>query len=115
VIHFTPPTDDDSIQRDALDLTVGPIWRELHNVVPLVAPTSLSYDGQRDAPTLTVPEGETVFVPGYALPLWAVDDCEWVRGSRQIVLRSTVAVRGGTNRTWLLRVGYHVIAVGLMQ
>ena len=117
IINFTSLAPETDIHRDTLEIVVGPRWAQLHAVVPIVTPVAFAYDGASPVPANgTTASGDfvTVAVPGPAIPLWAVDNCSWSSVDSRIGLQSTIALRGGTNRAWMMRVAYQVIAAGVL-
>ncbi len=117
IVNFASSAGETDIHRDVLELVPGPAWRELHAVVPTVTPTSFAYEGAGEQiATGHTSTGElvTVPVPGSSIPLWAVDNCEWRFENGRIVLRSVVALRGGANRVGIMRVAYHLSALGIL-
>ena len=73
----------------------GPVWRRLDAVVPIISLASISNDGN------AINAG------------WAVNWCNWTEVLHRIYLKFGLAVRDSDG--YLLRVAYHITAVGILK
>jgi hypothetical protein len=81
-------------RRDDIYIVIGPIWRRLDGVVPVVSLASISNQ-------------HTAVDAG-----WAVDNCRWTTLGGRILLQSRVAISDSDGH--LLRLTYQATAMGLI-
>ena len=76
------------------EMVRGPVWKQLHDVVPIVSLASIANKDH------AVNAG------------WAVDWCNWYSLNNQIYLKCKLCVRDVDG--YLYRVAYHITAVGIL-